>query len=255
MNRELWKETATENWVPKWTCPSCATGYFELFQRPIAVHPTRETRRDMGREDFNQGDAEERFACVLFCNNPHCKEAVAVSGVTGFEQAYDGEGSWTWDRYLVPIFFLPAPRMIEIPKDCPRDVRAELVSAFKLYWCHGAAAVGRLRVAVELLLTHMGLKRFEVRSVGRPGRRRLSLHERIELLREKNNQLGNVVLAVKWLGNEGSHPGSVTKNDLLDGFEMMEHVLDEVYVRAKSPIRKIVRQINRTRAPRSRRRS
>jgi hypothetical protein len=192
---------------------------------------------------------------MLFCSNPHCQEVVGFSGLTGFEQVDDGEGGWTWDRYFVPIFFLPPPRIIEIPKDCPQNVRAELVAAFMLYWCHRAAAASRLRVAVELLLTHLGLKRFEIRSASRPGRRRLSLHERIELFRQKNSQLGNVVLAVKWLGNEGSHPGSLTKDDLLDAFEMMEHVLDEVFVRAKSPIPKIARQINRARAPRSKRRA
>lgn len=209
----------------------------------------------MGQEDFSQIDAEERFACMVFCNNPHCKEPVAISGITGFEQVDDGDGGWDWSRYLIPIFLFPAPRMIQIPNDCPKDVVAELRAAFMLYWCNGAAAVGRLRVALELLLTHMGVKRFEFTPTGRPRRRRLSLHKRIELLREKNKQFGNLVLAMKWLGNEGSHPGSVTKEDLLDGFEMMEHVLDDLFVRAKSLIPKIARQINQARAPRSKRRA
>src|ERR1017187_7720249 len=102
MNRSLWKTTATENWVPEWTCPNCTTGHLELRHRPIAVHVTRETSRNFEREDFYQGEAEERFACMLFCSNPHCQEVVGFSGLTGFEQVDDGEGGWTWDRYFVP---------------------------------------------------------------------------------------------------------------------------------------------------------
>jgi hypothetical protein len=247
MNRELWKQTANESWVPHWTCPSCATGQLRLLDKPIPVHMSSTTRSSLHDESFFQGDAEERFACMLFCTNPQCAEAVSVSGVTGFEEVPDGEGGFEWSRYLIPLFFLPPPRMIEIPAKCPAKIKSELRSAFMLYWCHLGASANRIRNVLELLLTELGVKRFEVQ---KNQRRRMSLNVRIALFKGKDPELADVMLAVKWLGNEGSHPGSLKKNDLLDALEMVEHVLHDVYVRAASPVREIARQINRARGPR-----
>jgi hypothetical protein len=39
--------------------------------------------------------------------------------------------------------------------------------------------------------------------------------------------------AIRFLGNEGSHPGKVNRADLVAAFEVVDHVLDEVFVRSK----------------------
>lgn len=36
-------------------------------------------------------------------------------------------------------------------------------------------------------------------------------------------------MAIKWLGNDASHQGTLVKDDVLDGYEVMQYVLNERY--------------------------
>jgi hypothetical protein len=253
MNRDIWKETLTENHAPRWSCPTCGTGFLRVKERPIKVYATKESRDASHADNFYQGDFTERFACVLECDQRSCAEPVSVLGITGQEEVpeygeegYEGHG---WSRYLVPMFFDPPLALIDIPRACPREVRSELNAAFRLYWCHRGAAANRIRTVVELLLTHLRIKRFDVQH-GR--RRRLNLHQRIELFGASKPKLGGLLLAIKWLGNEGSHPGALSRDDLLDGFQIVEQVLDELLNPARPEVQRIAKQIVRAKGPRSR---
>jgi len=57
--------------------------------------------------------------------------------------------------------------------------------------------------------------------------------------------------AIKWIGHEASHTGNLEKSDALDAFEILESVLDDLYTKADDRIESIVKQINRGRKPRS----
>ena len=81
--------------------------------------------------------------------------------------------------------------------------------------------------------------------------RPLTLHGRIEIFRKKQPELGAALLAAKWLGNEGAHPAEVRRSDLLDAFELVSHVLDEVILKKGERIRKLAVEINKRRGPRS----
>jgi hypothetical protein len=246
MNRDIWKQTLSENHAPRWSCPTCGTGFLRLKDRPIKVYATRESINASLSQDFYQGDATERFVCVLQCDKSSCAEPVSVLGTTGWEEVpdYDEEGyqGYAWSRYLVPMFFDPPLALIDIPRTCPNEVRLELVAGFRLYWCHLGAAANRIRTAVELLLTYLRIKRFTPQH-GR--RRRLNLHERIQIFRAHKPELGVPLLAIKWLGNEGSHPGALSHNDLLDAFGIVEHVLDELLNPASPEVQRIAKQIVR----------
>jgi uncharacterized small protein (DUF1192 family) len=61
-------------------------------------------------------------------------------------------------------------------------------------------------------------------------------------------------MAVKWLGNAGSHAAPLTADDVLDGFEILEHALDKLYSERDERVGALTRAINRRKAPRSRRR-
>lgn len=52
--------------------------------------------------------------------------------------------------------------------------------------------------------------------------------EQGEAYTTKNAILGGHLMALKWLGNAGSHDGSLNKDDLLDAFEVLDHVLAEI---------------------------
>jgi hypothetical protein len=73
----------------------------------------------------------------------------------------------------------------------------------------------------------------------------LTLHERIERFRRDDVAAGRALMAVKWIGNEGSHGGRLDKKDLLDGFELLEHALSEVFGRRSKRLAAIERRITR----------
>ena len=193
-------------------------------------------------------DFVARFTCVAECAKPGCQEHTVVSGSAYCEPGFDEEGREQPTDHLVPVCIHPPPPIITIPRRCPKDLRVELNSAFGLFWADQRSAANRVRAAVEILLTHLGVKRFS----NKKGRRfRINLHDRIELFRRNEPDLGAALLAIKWIGNEGSHPGGVTKDDLLDAFELISHVLDETYVSNRSRLSKLAKEINRRKKPRS----
>jgi len=74
-----------------------------------------------------------------------------------------------------------------------------------------------------------------------------SLHERIELYEKKNNEIAQMLMAIKWLGNAGSHDGKrLTIKKILDAYEIVEHVLEELYSPRKHRVNSLVRTINRS---------
>jgi hypothetical protein len=155
---------------------------------------------------------------------------------------------------LSPLMFLPffcdAPLVFPIAPECPYEVARGLLTSFELLWCDVPSAANRVRGAVETLLTERGIARSVVSSHNK--RRRLSLHDRITKFRVKNPVAAETLLAIKWLGNEGSHGSSecLTLEDLLDAYELFEHVIDQVYVKRDRKIIRLASAINRKRGPR-----
>lgn len=241
----------TPSWAPRWPCPTCGTGVLALDPRSVAVLESRRSRLDRSRDDWFEDYIDERFIAALHCKNQACREAVVVSGSTVHEQEEDEEG-YTWNRYLRPHFFLPAPRLISVPDGSPAPLRADIDAAFSLYWSDPPSCANRLRSALEQLLTILKAKRFSKATGQRRRRWRLSLHQRITLFQSRDTELGTAMLAVKWLGNEGSHPGSLKRSDLLDAFELLEYLLEAVFVGSRKRIAQIAREVNRRKGPRSR---
>ena len=86
---------------------------------------------------------------------------------------------------------------------------------------------------------------------------RLSLHARIELFANKNPKknpnknadVGEKLLAIKWLGNTGSHSDTLKHEDVLDAFELFSHALDEIFEETSVRLKKLSSSINRNKGP------
>jgi hypothetical protein len=142
--------------------------------------------------------------------------------------------------------------MIVIPNDCPKEIKQEVTAAFALFWNDNSACLNRIRNALELILTDLKVPRTKITSKNK--RVRYSLHERIEILEGKKPKLKDIcdrMMAVKHLGNAGSHPGDkVERKDVFDGFDILERVLRDMYSTTEGALTKMVRQINKRRGPR-----
>ena len=73
----------------------------------------------------------------------------------------------------------------------------------------------------------------------------LPLHARIIEYRKKNQQLADLLLAVKWIGNSGSHDSKITKDDTLDAYRILEYVLTKLYSNNETELIKMATQINK----------
>ncbi len=235
-------------------CPQCGHRILKLVVGPPETKETRDSFMQHDEECFALEDVTRRFSFLFECTD--CREPVAVCGVTATwtvpTYGDDGEedGGEEQEEYFYPQFILPAPQLFAVPGNCPKEVKKELNRVFSLFWCDIHAAANAIRSTLEILLDSL--------KVPRKGKtkknelRPLKLHGRIERFSAKHPVLGKQLLAVKWLGNPGSHGGKeqLTKDDLFDAFEILSHTLDEIYTAKQKKIETITKEIIRRKGPR-----
>jgi hypothetical protein len=252
VNKTLWKYGFTV--LPRWPCPTCSTGHLVLIRNTLQRKETGPSIRSHNNESFGPWDVEERFSALLECNNLNCKQVAAICGSVGFDQAYlsgpDGEPNIDWVPFYVPKYMEPAPPVFRIPAKCPNTIRLELEKSFALIWSDKDSCATRMRGAVEVLLNERGIPKTTISN----GRRvPLSLHARIGRYKSIDSQTADKLLAIKWIGNVGSHSAPLPQSldDLMDGFALFANVIDTLYVRADAELFQVARRINKRRGRRS----
>jgi hypothetical protein len=135
------------------------------------------------------------------------------------------------------------PDIFDFPSECPDGVKEELRSAFTLFRSHRAACAGRIRVALECLMSHLGVPKKQKDKHGKYFA--LRLHQRINAFSKNEPTVASQLMALKWLGNSGSHDSEVTQNDLLDAFEIMEHCLGEIIDRRAARVAALAKKLTK----------
>jgi len=154
-----------------------------------------------------------------------------------------------WTEQFVPQFAVPMPDIIDIPDKCPASVANELRAAFSLFWTDSSACANRIRSAIETVLDEIGIQR---RRREKSTYVRLSLHQRLEVFAQGEPVTGSNLLAVKWLGNTGSHGSAIDRTELLDAFGIIEHALAEMVVKRTRHVAELAKKLTRKHAPRRR---
>ncbi len=233
---------------PSWECPTCSRGHLNLLKETLKSQETGPSKKLQDENAWEPDWITKRFVALLQCNFALCEEVVAISGTTHLvEDAEEDPGSGRWHQVFIdsfePRFLSPAPVPIRIVKATPEEVESCLREAAGLLWQSPEAAANQMRQAVEHLMDAL-----KVKKKGAKGGQ-LTLHARIEAF-EKNDQTNGALLkAVKWLGNSGSHAGGLDRDDVLDAFDMIEHVLSNVYDTSAKQILKKARAINKAKGP------
>lgn len=251
MDRKFLKSHFTKSSPPDWSCPTCRKGLLRIKEGTFHSAETRSSCEDHEHEAWEPAWVREKYSCLLECNNESCKEIVASAGRGSVDQDVtfgpDGEPEYEYTLFFKPLFFDPALKLFEIPTSAPEEVQLELEHSFAQFFASPSAALNFARSAVESLVTNLGVKRF---SVQKGKRRPLSLHSRIDLLPSQYGQVKELLLAIKWLGNAGSHPGSETStDDVLDAYELIHHVLDEVFSGRSKAMKSLAKKVNRRKGP------
>jgi len=177
-------------------------------------------------EGFDFDWIEFTFTAWAKCTHPSCQQEFAISGTGGVAPQYVSEDDWEYEEYFNPKACHPMPDIFELPHKCPDEVASELRAAFALFWSNRAACAGRIRVALEHLVNHVGIPK---RKKGANGKfYDLNLHARIDAFAKSEPTIGPQLMALKWLGNTGSHDSIVSEADIIDAFEILEHSLREI---------------------------
>ena len=178
-------------------------------------------------EDWEPEWIEYIFTAWGKCSNSSCEQVFAVSGTGSIAPFYNEEHGTEWSDSFDAKNCIPMPHIIRLPSKCPAEVKAPLVSAFSMFWGNPEACAGRIRVSLECLMNHLGIPKKIITKKGKSAD--ITLHGRLDKFALIDTKNGPPLIALKWLGNAGSHESSsVSHSDLLDAFEIMEHALSEI---------------------------
>jgi hypothetical protein len=211
------------------------------------------SKRARKSDDWDPDWITYAFTAWVKCNNPSCNEEAAVAGNGGVNYNYDEEGQAV-ERfdYFSPQFCTPMPYIFELPKNCPDEIASELRAAFALFWSDPSASANRVRVALEALMNHLQIQKRRKNKNCKFDK--LNLHSRIKVFSVNESRIGDQLMALKWLGNTGSHDGKVMRNDVLDAFEIIEQALLELVEHRSKRLAALAQGLTEKHDPRARKR-
>ena len=125
---------------------------------------------------------------------------------------------------------------------CPADILKCIAEASELLSINPNAAANRIRVAIEHLLTHQKIARSRINKKHK--RDRLTLHKRIELFGEKNAPASDLLLAVKWISNDGSHESGLSQIDFIKGVQLFDYALKTIFDKDNIELKKLAKKVN-----------
>lgn len=227
MDRERWKE-----WVsyPSWPCPACQKGMLRLVPDTTKMVQSRKERLDQSDPDHYHAETLDRFVGLLKCDDRLCGETATIAGNYYTHWVNDGSEDGHRDISYEVLSVIPSPLPFKIEKAVPKPIEVIIREAACLFWLDHKAAANRSREAIEAILSHFGIA--ETRPKGSP----LPLHERIDLFRKldggKWGEQADMIEAAKWIGNAGTH-ATIERDEALDAFDMLERVIDDIFVRSR----------------------
>lgn len=247
IDRKIYRKSFTQDNLPNWKCPTCNNSILSINENNIINKNNSFTEINQNKDGFEPEMASFIFTVIFSCNNPKCKEVVSCCG-SGYweEEPYDDyetmEQRLEYVSYFTPHYFYPPLHFFEIPEKTPEDVSNAIIQSFSLFFTNKSSSANQIRVALECLLTHLKIKRF---NIVKGKQIKLNLHKRIDLLPSKYQHIKDLCFAIKWLGNSGSHcDEELTSNNVFDGYDMLSVLLEDLYNNRQEHAKKLANKIN-----------
>ncbi|MEQ9217894.1 MAG: DUF4145 domain-containing protein [Cyclobacteriaceae bacterium] len=253
MDIKLWlKDSFSKNKIPDWICPSCESGLLKVVAEQFHFEETVLSASWHSHDDWDPEFIVYVFSGMLKCTN--CKDFVSFLGKGSVDHVhyYDNIQDEYFEDYndvFIPLYFHPTLKLFKISSSCPEDIKNEIIESFKLFWSDLPSCANKVRTSLEMLMNHFKVKKTYLQG-GK--RRNLSLHKRIEEFRNQNVEIADYLLAIKWIGNTGSHTGKLEKIDILEAFELLEHSLNKLFDTTEDKLKKITKEINKRKGVRKR---
>ena len=232
-----------------WPCFVCWKGFFVLNIGTLQYSETIESKKQQEKRVWpNPREIEYIYTCQFQCNNQWCKNTIYSTGIGEINSspvfAFDEKSRQDipiseelYDQFS-PKFFEPHLHIFKIHKNVPDKIRRKIHDSFQLFFANPSAAGNSARIALELILDHFGIAR-HISVKGKDVR--LTLEQRIEKFQIENWK--ETLHALRWLGNDGSH-GTIEREDVLDLYDILEKVLNEVFGKETQSILELSKSIN-----------
>lgn len=199
---KAWEQTYISNQHDAaWRCGKCGSGSLRMTKR-LRTYSYAISR-------------------ILRCANPKCGMGYRVLGY--LKATYRGqEVSPSYfgvdDYQLHPRHFQPELALFTFPTGLQRDVQHQLLISFNHFWYDLDACANKIRHALELIVTERG-------GTGD------QLHQRILSLKgQMDDSLIKKLLALKWIGNDGSHIGRpFERSEILTTYSLLVDVLNQLF--------------------------
>ncbi len=251
IDRGLFLSQMTSRYCPQWPCPSCEHGHLNLINGTLKFEETYNSSVAQSHPGWEPDWLEEVFVCLLKCQNKTCEEIVASLGITSNEfyiyESLNNQVQQKQNRTLVHKSFYPPIPLFRISRHVPEKISSAILQAFRLFWIDNGSCVNRIRTCIELILSHKGVKSWTINKSKK--RTAIALHHRIELFERKQPAIAKSLMAIKWIGNAGSHEHTVSKSDLFDGFDILKYLLEEIFEMRTKSITDLGKRINKKRGP------
>jgi len=225
----------------EWPCPQCGQKTLLIIPESLVVNETHDTNKHSSESWFEPEMDVSIFSCMARCSRRQCGEVVACLGNSGWErQDWDDEMSGNgYYQWFHPKSFFPSLHPFELPTKCPEEIAEPLQAAFSVFLIQPGAAANLIRISVERMLTAMGVTEKNEKD------RRITLHIRLGMLPELYVSFKDPLMAIKFLGNAGSHTYDKVKiKDIEDAFEIMEYVVNDLFSGRKESVEVLTKRLS-----------
>lgn len=211
----------------EYLCPQCKVGFLVPDKDTFKSMEPAYSRSAHSHEAWDPDWVTYRFTVTCVCTKKDCGELAFVSGTGSVDQRYDYEGQPEYyDSFSIKSFY-PAPRLCYVPDTTPEKVEELLEKSFALYWVDTAAAANALRASLEALLDELKIPSHKINTKGETVF--IALHFRLEAWAASNKDHAELCLALKEVGNLGSHGDTVKPKHYLGALELYSHVLKNLF--------------------------
>lgn len=241
-DRQIFEQLAGpfEEW-PIIICPSCRRTSLEASVDEF------ESAISLDARDFDEWEPDwvsGYFHGRIECPRIGCDNRYIVAGMWTLDSTDDTTQPPTEGiaRFYSAQYMLPGLPLMDFPDAAPEIVREMAKSAGAILLVDPSAAANRIRSAIEALLDHQRIRKTSPRDKTR----RLTTHARIEIFRAKNQQAADHLMAMKWIGNVGSHERNpLPLGWVLDGMEHFARAVELVYDPTANELERRAKMINK----------
>jgi len=217
LTRTIWKNSFTVKSVPRFPCPVCQIGFLTASESDFQIVESEKSKSWHTDDSWDPICIVGSFSVKLTCENSHCMESTFLIGKMDVDQEpyfdeYDQYSGQDYVTYLSPLFFFPGIPILDIDPNVPAEVKKLIDESYQTYWVDLAACANKIRMVIESIISNQRISQYVKNQ--KQKRQILPLHQRITEFGIKKPKEANLLMAIKWIGNSGSHLGdNLVKNN------------------------------------------